>query len=151
MLALYRAGRQAEALAAYQHAREVLVEEIGSEPGPGLREVHRRILAADPALAVEDAAPTTTGMAAVPHELPAAVRHFTGRADELAALTGLLDEAAGETPRTVIISAISGTAGVGKTALAVHWAHRAAGRFPDGQMYVNLRGYDTCCLASASW
>jgi DNA-binding SARP family transcriptional activator len=142
MLALYRAGRQAEALSAYQHAREVLVEEIGSEPGTGLREVHRRILAADPALTLEDAAPATGGIAAVPHELPAAVRYFTGRADELAALAGLLDKAPGETPRTVVISAINGTAGVGKTALAVHWAHQASGRFPGGQLYVNLRGYD---------
>jgi DNA-binding SARP family transcriptional activator len=143
MVALYRAGRQAEALAAYQHAHEVLVAEIGSEPGTGLREAHRRILSADPALTAGDAAPATAGMAAVvPHELPAEVRYFTGRADELAALTGLLDEARSEKPRTVVISAISGTAGVGKTALALQWAHQVADRFPDGQLHVNLRGFD---------
>jgi tetratricopeptide (TPR) repeat protein/transcriptional regulator with XRE-family HTH domain len=73
----------------------------------------------------------------VPHQLPAAVGHFVGRADELRELTGLLDR-----PETVVISAIAGTAGLGKTALAVHWAHQVADRFPDGQLYVNLRGYD---------
>jgi tetratricopeptide (TPR) repeat protein len=79
---------------------------------------------------------------AVPRELPARVRHFTGRAGELAALTALLDQAGAQAPGTVVISAIGGTAGVGKTALAVHWAHQVTGRFPDGQLYVNLRGYD---------
>ncbi|HEY2577508.1 MAG TPA: BTAD domain-containing putative transcriptional regulator [Streptosporangiaceae bacterium] len=143
MLALYRADRQAEALAAYQHARKVLVDEIGSEPGTRLQEVHRRILAADPALIMQEATPATANTApAVPRELPPAVHAFTGRADQLAALTSLLNTASGERPRTVIISAISGTAGVGKTALAMHWAHQVAARFPDGQLYVNLRGYD---------
>jgi transcriptional regulator with XRE-family HTH domain len=78
---------------------------------------------------------------AVPRQLPGAVRYFTGRAGELAVLTGLLDQAGQERPGTVVISAIGGTAGVGKTALAVHWAHQAAGRFPDGQLYAGLRGY----------
>jgi tetratricopeptide (TPR) repeat protein/transcriptional regulator with XRE-family HTH domain len=78
----------------------------------------------------------------VPRQLPAAVTHFTGRAAELAALTGLLDQAGAQPTGTVVISAIGGTAGVGKTALAVHWAHQVADRFGDGQLYVNLRGYD---------
>jgi tetratricopeptide (TPR) repeat protein/transcriptional regulator with XRE-family HTH domain len=78
--------------------------------------------------------------AVVPRQLPAAVRQFVGREGELAALTGLLDSA-GTTP-AVVISAVGGTAGVGKTALAVRWAHQVADRFPDGQLYVNLRGYD---------
>ena len=73
-------------------------------------------------------------------QLPAAVAHFTGRAPELAVLTGLLDQA-GEGTGTVVISAIGGMAGIGKTALAVHWAHQVAGRFPDGQLHVNLRGF----------
>jgi transcriptional regulator with XRE-family HTH domain len=73
----------------------------------------------------------------VPRQLPGAVRHFAGRADELTALDRAADVAG-----TVVISAISGTAGVGKSALAVHWGHRAAGRFPDGQLYVNLRGFE---------
>jgi len=79
----------------------------------------------------------------VPRQLPAAVGCFSGRDAELAALTGLLDGAPGARARAVVISAIGGTAGVGKTALAVQWAHLVAGRFPDGQLYVNLRGYDT--------
>ncbi len=79
---------------------------------------------------------------AAPRQLPAAVAHFAGRAGELAALTGLLDRQDEERPGTVLISAIGGTAGVGKTALAVHWAHQVAEHFPDGQLYVNLRGYD---------
>ena len=76
-----------------------------------------------------------------PRQLPAAVPHFTGRAAELKALTRLLHAAAGA-PGTVLICAIGGTAGVGKTALAVHWAHQVVARFPDGQLHVNLRGYD---------
>jgi tetratricopeptide (TPR) repeat protein len=76
-----------------------------------------------------------------PRQLPAAVAHFAGRSGELAMLTGLLTSGA-QLAGTVVISAIGGTAGVGKTALAVHWAHMAAEEFPDGQLYVNLRGFD---------
>jgi tetratricopeptide (TPR) repeat protein/DNA-binding XRE family transcriptional regulator len=79
--------------------------------------------------------------AQVPRQLPAAVADFTGRAGELQTLTRLLEDAGAGGPGTVVISAIGGTAGVGKTALAVRWAHQAAGRFPDGQLYVNLRGF----------
>jgi tetratricopeptide (TPR) repeat protein/transcriptional regulator with XRE-family HTH domain len=82
------------------------------------------------------------GDGAAPRQLPAAVADFTGRAAELHRLTQVLDAAAGGRPGTVVISAISGMAGVGKTALALHWAHQVAGRFPDGQLYVNLRGFD---------
>ncbi len=86
----------------------------------------------------------------VPRQLPGTVRHFVGRADELAALTGLLDQAGQQPSGTVVVSAIGGTAGVGKTALAVHWAHQVTGRFPDGQLYVNLRGYDPSHPLSAA-
>ncbi len=79
--------------------------------------------------------------AAVPRQLPAAVPHFAGRATELKLLSNLLDTSQGA-GGTVIISAIAGTAGVGKTTLAVRWAHQVADRFPDGQLYVNLRGFD---------
>jgi tetratricopeptide (TPR) repeat protein/transcriptional regulator with XRE-family HTH domain len=86
---------------------------------------------------------TTEGRAAmVPRQLPAAVAHFTGRAAELQALTRMLDQAVAEAPGTVVISAIGGTAGVGKTALALHWAHQVAHRFPGGQLHMNLRGFD---------
>ena len=77
----------------------------------------------------------------VPRQLPGPVRQFVGRDSEIAALTSLLDSA-GSAPAALVISAIGGTAGVGKTALAIHWAHQVAGQFPDGQLYVNLRGYD---------
>jgi tetratricopeptide (TPR) repeat protein len=88
----------------------------------------------------------------VPRQLPGVVREFVGRDDELATLTKMLDAAGASTPAAVVISVIGGTAGVGKTALAVHWAHRVAGDFPDGQLYVNLRGYDADVpmLASAA-
>ncbi len=78
----------------------------------------------------------------VPRQLPAAVADFTGRSAELAALTRILDEVSADAPGTVVISAIGGTAGVGKTALALHWAHQVGHRFPDGQLHVNLRGFD---------
>jgi tetratricopeptide (TPR) repeat protein/transcriptional regulator with XRE-family HTH domain len=81
-------------------------------------------------------------VAALPRQLPPATPDFTGRAAELAALTRMLDDAAAGAPGTVVISVIAGTAGVGKTALAVRWAHEIAGRFGDGQLYVNLRGFD---------
>jgi len=78
----------------------------------------------------------------VPRLLPAAVADFTGRAAELAALTGMLERAGAGMPGTVVISAIGGTAGVGKTSLGLYWSHQVADRFPDGQLHVNLRGFD---------
>jgi DNA-binding SARP family transcriptional activator len=153
MLALYRDGRQAEALAAYQHARRVLVDELGAEPGAELREVHRQILTTGPVLAGPEPAQLPPGGArpalagarprpVVPRELPGPVPQFVGRAAELADLTGLLERAGAQRPRPLVISAIAGMAGVGKTALALQWAHQVADRFPDGQLHVNLRGYD---------
>ncbi len=143
MLALHRSGRRAEALAAYQHARRVLVDELGAEPGAELRELHRGILADDRVLSVRQPADAAAGPDPVmPRQLPAPVGSFTGRESELAALTQLAP-ARGPVPAAMVISVIAGTAGVGKTALAVSWAHRVASRFPDGQLYVNLRGYDT--------
>jgi tetratricopeptide (TPR) repeat protein len=94
----------------------------------------------DPYPPGEGAAPPPVPGAAVPRQLPAAVTGFAGRVAELEMLTGLLDEAAAG--GTVVISAIGGTAGIGKTTVAVHWAHQVADRFPDGQLYVNLRGFD---------
>jgi DNA-binding SARP family transcriptional activator len=144
MLALYRDGRQAEALAAYARARQILVDELGIEPGAGLRGLQQQVLNGDPALDPPAQPPGAAGSPApsVPRQLPAAVSGFAGRATELAALTRMLEEASAESAGTVVISAIGGTAGVGKTALALHWAHRVAGRFTDGQLYVNLRGFD---------
>jgi tetratricopeptide (TPR) repeat protein len=99
---------------------------------------------ADPVLAAAGrrrSAPAP-GSVAVPAQLPRDVGGFAGRAEHLARLDALLGSGATEAPTAVVISAVSGTAGVGKTALAVHWAHRVAERFPDGQLYVNLRGFD---------
>jgi len=150
MIALSSAGLQADALAAYTACRAVFVRELGLEPGPQLRDLQAAILANDtpgpgkPGGAAADKprrAVTGRRELVVPRELPAAVPHFAGRAGELAVLTGLADQTnAGA--GMVVISAIGGTAGVGKTALAVHWAHQVAGRFGDGQLYVNLRGFD---------
>jgi transcriptional regulator with XRE-family HTH domain/tetratricopeptide (TPR) repeat protein len=85
--------------------------------------------------------PSGEAPGAVPRQLPAAAAHFVGRGGELGVLDSLLDRVAGRAG-TVVISAICGTAGVGKTTLALHWAHRSAESFPDGQLYVNLRGFD---------
>jgi TIR domain/NB-ARC domain len=104
-----------------------------------------RITEADPELA-KIAALRQSSAGRVPQQLPAAVAHFAGRVGELGTLTGLLlsraEHGGADAGGTVVISAIGGTAGVGKTALAVYWAHQVADRFPDGQLYVNLRGFD---------
>jgi len=149
MLALYRAGRQAEALAAFRDARHQLRDELGVEPAAPLQRLHQQILAADPTLAPAVAVPESAADAVpvtgrpLPAQLPHGIADFTGRDAELARLDALL--AAGDhgtAATSVVITAITGTAGVGKTALAVHWAHQVSGRFPDGQLYVNLRGFD---------
>ena len=148
MTALYRSGRQAEALEVYQALRSQFVAELGIEPGAEVRGLQQSILVADPAL---DLAPPASGAAGTapptgsataetvvtltPGEVPADTPTFTGRAAELAVLDRWLEGAA------TAVTVVSGTAGVGKTALAVRWAHRVADRFPDGQLYLNLRGH----------
>ena len=159
MLALYRTGRRAEALAAYRDARRVLVETLGIEPGAELRSLQARILAGEtepsPAQPLDEPGPTRDQAAsaqaavpavvpvAVPRQLPAAARHFTGRQAELDLLADLLGPASQTTDAgaTVVISAIDGMAGIGKTTLAIHAAHRLAERFPDGQLFLDLHGY----------
>ncbi|MFL6141544.1 MAG: BTAD domain-containing putative transcriptional regulator [Labedaea sp.] len=139
VLALYRCGRQAEALAALQRIRTRMVDELGIEPGPALRALRQRILRADagldPATEALDPGP------AVPAQLPADVPGFCGRTGELAELDRVLAGSRRDRTHPVVV-ALSGTAGVGKTALAVHWAHRVRPAFPDGQLYVDLKGYD---------
>ncbi|MFF2520234.1 BTAD domain-containing putative transcriptional regulator [Streptomyces sp. NPDC058086] len=183
LLALYRCGRQAEALEMYRLTRRMLVEELGVDPGPALRELHSRVLTADPSLSLpgvvvaggggdgvdavdRDAAcfgwvpdretgvdsdvPSFdevarhregTGEDAItvqPSQLPAVLNVFTGRMAELAHGEALLSD-----KRRPAVVAISGMAGTGKTAFAVHWAHRIASCFPDGQLFVSLRGVDS--------
>ena len=149
MRALVAAGRDAEALDRYAACRARLAEDLGTEPGPELRSVHEAVLRGDlprPAPVQRPASPTSLP---VPAQLPADLSVFTGRKAELAALDSLLapaqaggqDQTGAATSAAVVISAVSGTAGVGKTALAVHWAHRVRNRFPDGQLYVSLNGY----------
>jgi DNA-binding SARP family transcriptional activator/Flp pilus assembly protein TadD len=143
MLALYRSGRQAEALAVYQAARKVFHDELGLEPGRELQRLQQQILAAEASLELAGpaaAAPPPATARVVPAQLPADVADFTGRAEDLRQLDCLLATRAEQPTTAVVISAISGAAGVGKTALAVHAAHRLAERFPDGQLYVNLQG-----------
>jgi tetratricopeptide (TPR) repeat protein len=89
-----------------------------------------------------DAGTVEAAGAPEPHQLPSDVYGFTGRSNELSRLDALIDEATEGAAPAVVISAVSGTAGVGKTALAVHWAHRVAHRFPDGELYLDMRGYD---------
>ncbi|MEN3360112.1 MAG: hypothetical protein V7637_4094 [Mycobacteriales bacterium] len=138
MLALHRSDRPGDALAAYRRVAGLLDRELGMPPGAPLRRLHERILAADPRLDP----PVTMSPPAprvVPAQLPSDVRYFTGRAAELATLDALLD-GGDRAPTEPAVAAVSGTAGVGKTALVLHWAHRVAGAFPDGQLFVNLRG-----------
>ncbi|TMR96584.1 hypothetical protein EJK15_22765 [Nonomuraea basaltis] len=134
ILALYQSGRQSEALAAYQDVHRLLDENLGIEPGAALRALHEQVLRSDPALDCPAAQPVA---GPVPRQLPPAVGAFTGRAAELA----WLDEMVAAADMTV--AALVGTAGMGKTALAVHWAHRVASRFPGGQLFVDLHGHGT--------
>jgi DNA-binding SARP family transcriptional activator/Tfp pilus assembly protein PilF len=139
MRALHATGRRAEALDCYAGIRQRLVDELGIDPGAELQEVHRQILTSDePGPTGPDRADPPP--AHVPHQLPLPVAGFTGRQLEIFETDNALGRAA-ETATAPVILAITGTAGVGKTALAVHWAHRVTGSFPDGQLYLDLHGY----------
>ncbi|GGM15966.1 SARP family transcriptional regulator [Streptomyces fumigatiscleroticus] len=157
MLALYRTGRAADALACYQEVRLRLARELGADPGPRLRGLHQQILANDPALSLPEPSPRGTAAqgttrssarslpaggapSPVPRQLPAPPVHFVGRDEQIAVLDKMLATQAG--PRTAMpLSVICGTGGVGKTWLALRWAHSRRHRFPDGQLFADLRGF----------
>jgi DNA-binding SARP family transcriptional activator/tetratricopeptide (TPR) repeat protein len=141
MRALYRAGRHADALAAYRHLRQVLRDELGTEPGSELERLHRSILSRDPELDQPTAAqPSPAGPTPpVPRELPAEASHFVGRGTELARLRKVLLPAE-RVARRPAVMVLYGPGGVGKSALAVRAAHELAAEFPDGQLYVDLLG-----------
>jgi DNA-binding SARP family transcriptional activator len=149
MLALYRAGRQADALDEFRRLRDHLVTELGVEPGPALQRLQRQILVADPALDAPGGAVTIgSAPAAVPRQLPPDVPSLVGRLTELAAVRGVGDGptwtaggggSGGARPGPRMV-AIDGPGGVGKSTLAIHAAHRLAASYPDGQLYVDLQG-----------
>ncbi|MFC9297148.1 BTAD domain-containing putative transcriptional regulator [Streptomyces sp. NPDC057011] len=145
ILAQYRSGRRAEALDGFREARRRFIDELGMEPGPELQELHDAILRDDPSLAVDAPAALREAPAerrtVIPSELPPDVPGFAGRQPELAALDSLVDARDGG-GRTPTVGLITGVAGVGKTGLGVRWAHRAAGHYPDGRLFADLRGYD---------
>ncbi|MEV4510853.1 BTAD domain-containing putative transcriptional regulator [Dactylosporangium sp. NPDC049525] len=147
ILALYRSGRQAEALETYDRLRRRLAEALGTDPGPPLRRLHRQILTDDPDVS---GPPPPAGRAGpgtraaplqVPRQLPAPPGSFIGRSDELAQLAKSMDARSDETA-AMVISAVVGAGGIGKTWLALRWANDNTDRFPDGQLYANLRGFD---------
>ncbi|MEV5442088.1 BTAD domain-containing putative transcriptional regulator [Streptomyces sp. NPDC052644] len=175
MLALYRSGRQADALRVHRDLQGLLRKELGVAPSYAVQRLHQQILTGDPAL--EAAAPPSSAAASssaaatapppapapdadsaggpgFPRQLPGCVPHFVGRQEELRQLSAQLPapcapsgpSAASDDSRAFgcgapVVLVISGTAGVGKSALALHWAHQVAARFPDGQLYLNLRGF----------
>lgn len=135
MTVLHMSGRQAEAVAAYQRLRTQLGEELGVDPSPALQATYTAMLRNELRVEVGHEART------IVRQLPAASPHFVGRGAELRALDAWADSRE-VLDETGVVCVLSGMAGVGKTALALHWANRAAHAFPGGQLYVNLRGYD---------
>ncbi|MGW4316229.1 DNA-binding SARP family transcriptional activator [Streptomyces avidinii] len=139
MLALFRSGRQAEALEEFAKVREFLIDELGIGPGDSLSELHNAILRNSPDLAAPpQAAPAAFAPEDRPSTLPYDLRDFTGREAEVRELLGFVEEAPGTGP---LIIAIDGMGGSGKTSLAVRAAHQLADSYPDAQLHLDLRGF----------
>ncbi|WP_344170397.1 AfsR/SARP family transcriptional regulator [Kribbella lupini] len=140
MLALYRSGRQADALRLYQETQHLLADELGVDPGPELREMQRRILSSDASLAgvVHHPVVLSAPAAVVAEQLPPDLPDFTGRSEDLVRLSMLLQPTGDHLP----VLGLTGAPGVGKTSLAVHLGRRLASRFPDGQYYVHMMSAD---------
>jgi DNA-binding SARP family transcriptional activator/tetratricopeptide (TPR) repeat protein len=137
MLALAAGGYQAEALSTYQRISVRLADELGIDPGAELRAAHQRVVRQQVGQQpqADRPAPNAASPVVLPGQLPPDLPMFTGRRCELSRLDGLLDSG-------MLICAVDGIAGIGKTTFAVHWAHQLAERYPDGQLYVDLRGFD---------
>jgi DNA-binding SARP family transcriptional activator/Tfp pilus assembly protein PilF len=142
LLALHRSGRLADALETYRTVHRMFTDELGVEPGRRLRQIHQTLLAA-PA----DAAQPTGHAVPLVGQLPADLPSFSGRSEDLAALDAFL--APDRAPAHRVL-AVVGPGGIGKTALAVHWAHRVRDQFPDGQLFVDLRGYASTSPVSST-
>ncbi|WP_433512174.1 BTAD domain-containing putative transcriptional regulator [Nonomuraea sp. CA-143628] len=136
MKALYRLGRQTDAMAAYHEARQALADELGVDPGPELQELYEAVLRADPSLTPAPSPPPQAEPEAVPAHLPRGIADFTGRDKELGELAALLTAPSD----TLTVCVVSGKGGVGKSALAVKVAHQVTPAYPDGQLYADLRG-----------
>jgi hypothetical protein len=135
-------GRDGLGIAQFNRLIPLAREELGTDPGDQAQQAHQAILRGESGPPVPGTPPPAeagTGRAA-PAQLPLEAQGFTGREEELARLDEVL--AAAEQPATVVISTIAGAGGIGKTWLALHWAHRHTERFPDGQLFVDLLGFD---------
>ena len=140
MLVLASCGQQAAALELFASARERLNLELGVGPGRELQAAQLRVLRAEEPEPVPAAPAVLSRSDVVPAQLPAAIASFTGRAGYVKLLDNVLPPNK-SAPTPTMIVAVVGMGGVGKTALVVHWAYLVRDRFPDGQLYVNLRGH----------